>query len=50
MHAPNANAVRSRGTTCAPAPRRPQASLDDRPLKDRESGRPVDFAFVLYAR
>jgi hypothetical protein len=25
------------------------ASLDDRPLKDRESGRPADFAFALYA-
>ncbi|WP_457428188.1 hypothetical protein, partial [Roseateles sp. P5_E7] len=27
-----------------------EASLDDRPLKDRESGRPADFAFALYAR
>jgi hypothetical protein len=26
------------------------ASLDDRPLKDRESGRPADFAFAIYAR
>jgi len=24
--------------------------LDDRPLKDKESGRPADFAFALYAR
>jgi hypothetical protein len=27
-----------------------EASMDDRPLKDRESGRPADFAFALYAR
>ena len=27
-----------------------EASLDDRPLKDKESGRPADFAFALYAR
>jgi hypothetical protein len=27
-----------------------EATLDDRPLKDRESGRPADFAFALYAR
>jgi hypothetical protein len=24
--------------------------MDDRPLKDKESGRPADFAFALYAR
>jgi hypothetical protein len=27
-----------------------EATLDDRPLKDKESGRPTDFAFALYAR
>ncbi|WP_082580315.1 glycoside hydrolase family 43 protein [Pelomonas sp. Root1444] len=27
-----------------------EATLDDRPLKDKESGRPADFAFALYAR
>ncbi|WP_457419835.1 glycoside hydrolase family 43 protein [Roseateles sp. P5_E7] len=27
-----------------------EATLDDRLLKDRESGRPADFAFALYAR
>jgi hypothetical protein len=27
-----------------------EASMDDRPLKDRESGRPADFAFAIYAR